>query len=49
MTTEDLHAICRGCIEQHIDFELLARLKETEAMERETLATIISRLEYADE
>ena len=49
MTTEDLHAICRGCIEQHIDFELLARLKETEAMERETLATIISRLGYADE
>ena len=48
MTTDDLHAICRGCIEQHIDLDLLGRLMVTEEMERDTLATIISRLEGND-
>jgi hypothetical protein len=47
MTTQQLHAICRNCIEQHVDFAALSRLKRIEDAERDTLATIIDNLEAA--
>lgn len=44
MTTAQLHGICRGCIEQHIDFEALDRMRLTEEAERETLGVILESL-----
>lgn len=48
MTTAQLHNLCRNCIEQHIDFDVLARLKIAEEAERETLGIILANLEGAE-
>jgi hypothetical protein len=45
MTTADLHRICSGCIEQHINWQSLVELKRVEAAERETLSIILQNLE----
>lgn len=45
MTTEQLHGICRDCIERHIDFEMLDKLRLVESLERETLGRILNTLE----
>ena len=44
MTSETLLALCRGCIERHIDQERLRRLQLVETAERETLEHILTSL-----
>lgn len=44
MTTQQLHSLCRHCIEQHIDECSLQRTRQVEELERETLATIASQI-----
>ncbi|MBX3420531.1 MAG: DUF2399 domain-containing protein [Pirellulaceae bacterium] len=45
MTTQQLHTICRACIEQHINPHTLSATKLVEMSERQTLAQIIENLE----
>ncbi len=49
MTTQQLHGICRRCIEQHIDPHTLSATKLVEASERATLSQILENLEAGDD
>ncbi len=42
---DELRSLCRDCIEQHIDNDLLARTQRVEEAERQTLAQIAGHLE----
>jgi hypothetical protein len=45
MTTQQLHTLCRDCIETHIDFDALERIRIAEEAERETLGHILESLQ----
>lgn len=47
MTSADLQELCRNCIEQHIDQDVLERTRLVEEAERGTLETIIANLDVA--
>lgn len=46
---DELRALCRSCIDRHIDAEALQRLQKVEEMERNTLASIARILNEDDE
>jgi hypothetical protein len=47
ISPDDLRWLAENCITKHIDFDMLQRLREVEAAERDTLASIINTLDAA--